>query len=65
MRKNKKYTDVAVSVLVDSWKKGKCEGNSREMKRVSFLGSKELIGNIINVRVTNPLEWILHGESVK
>lgn len=62
MRKNQKYKDKIVSVLVDSWKKGKCEGNSREMKRVSFTGTKDMIGSIVVVRITNPLEWILHGE---
>lgn len=62
MRKNQKYKDKVVSVLVDSWKKGKCEGNSREMKRVSFTGVKDLVGSIVDVRITNPLEWILHGE---
>jgi len=62
MRKNQTYKDKVVSVLVDSWKKGKCEGNSREMKRVSFSGTQSMIGNIMDVRVTEPLEWMLHGE---
>lgn len=62
MRKNQKYKDTVVSVLIDSWKKGRCEGNSREMKRVSFSGTKDMIGNIVDVCVTEPLEWILRGE---
>jgi tRNA-2-methylthio-N6-dimethylallyladenosine synthase len=64
MQKNQKYINTTVSVLVDSWKKGKCEGNSREMKRVSFSGTKEMIGSIVNVCVIEPLEWVLKGEYV-
>lgn len=64
MRKNQRYKDKVVSVLVDVWKKGKCEGNSREMKRVSFTGEKDLIGSIVDVRIINPLEWMLHGDMI-
>ncbi len=64
IRKNQKYKNTVVSVLVDSWKKGKCEGNSREMKRVSFPGEKDMIGRISNIHITHPLEWMLHGDAV-
>ncbi|MEI6510882.1 MAG: tRNA (N6-isopentenyl adenosine(37)-C2)-methylthiotransferase MiaB [Candidatus Uhrbacteria bacterium] len=43
---------------------GTCLGNSREMKLVRFPGGKELLGQIVNVRVAKAEKWILDGEIV-
>ncbi|MBU1146461.1 tRNA (N6-isopentenyl adenosine(37)-C2)-methylthiotransferase MiaB [Patescibacteria group bacterium] len=63
LEKNQKYVGKVVSVLVDDYKKGKCVGNSREMKRVRFPGKKNMIGKIFNVKIDKAFEWILEGEA--
>lgn len=42
-------------------KPGMCLGNSREMKLVSFPGGKDLVGQIVEVKVDKPEMWILYG----
>lgn len=64
LEKNQQYKDQIVSVLVDSFNDGNCEGNSREMKRTRFKGDKSLVGQIVPVKVTNPMTWLLKGELV-
>lgn len=63
LRKNQKYVGAVVSVLVDSCEKGICSGNSREMKRVNFSGTKDMIGKIISVQIDRAVEWILYGSA--
>jgi tRNA-2-methylthio-N6-dimethylallyladenosine synthase len=41
---------------------GMCFGNSREMKLVTFVGGKELVGEIVNVKITKAETWILEGQ---
>ncbi len=43
---------------------GMCFGNSREMKLVRFPGAKELIGEIVEVKVVKAETWILEGEKI-
>ena len=43
---------------------GYCFGNSREMKLVRFVGEKELIGEIVNIKITKADTWILEGEII-
>jgi tRNA-2-methylthio-N6-dimethylallyladenosine synthase len=40
---------------------GMCLGNSREMKLVSFPGKKDLIGQIVDVKIEKAEKWILTG----
>ena len=40
---------------------GTCFGNSRELKLTSFPGTKDLVGQIVNVRVEKAGRWILEG----
>ncbi len=40
---------------------GYCYGNSREMKLVRFQGEKDLVGTIVNVKVTRADKWLLEG----
>lgn len=60
-RKNQKFLNQTVSVLVDKCEDGICSGNSGEMKLVQFPGNENLIGTIVNVKITNPETWILRG----
>lgn len=62
LRKNQKYLNQTVLVLVDKYQSGVCEGNSSEMKRVEFAGDKELLGKIINVKIGWSGAWILRGK---
>ena len=41
---------------------GTCFGNSREMKLVSFEGGKELVGQIVDVKIERAEKWILYGK---
>lgn len=59
--KNKKYQDQTLSVLVDSFKNGWCEGNSREMKRVSFKGEESQVGKICDVKIFKTDTWMMWG----
>ncbi|MBU4421515.1 tRNA (N6-isopentenyl adenosine(37)-C2)-methylthiotransferase MiaB [Patescibacteria group bacterium] len=62
LRKNKKYFNQTVEVLVDGCRAGNCYGLSREYKRVVFKGDKRLIGEIVNVKIIKAKEWELNGE---
>lgn len=63
-RKNQKYVGQEVEVLVENRAGGLCSGNSREMKLVQFVGSPDLIGKIIRVRIKEAKEWVLLGEKI-
>ncbi len=43
---------------------GTCLGNSREMKLVRFSGPKELLGQIVNVKINKAEKWILDGQKL-
>ncbi len=43
---------------------GMCFGNSREMKLVRFPGAKDLIGEIVNVKIVEAKTWVLIGENI-
>ena len=45
-------------------KPGMCSGNSREMKLVTFEGGKELVGEIVDVKIVKAGTWILEGELI-
>jgi len=60
-RKNQKYLNQIVSVLVEKCEEGICEGNSSEMKLTQFPGDESLIGRIVEVKVMRPEMWILRG----
>lgn len=62
LKKNQKYSGQVVSVLVEKCDKGICTGNSREMKVVQFLGSPDLIGKIVLVKIIQAEMWRLKGE---
>lgn len=61
LRKNQHYVGRTVEVLVESCDKGLCSGNSREMKRVNFAGSLDMVGTLVPVTIDKAVEWILYG----
>lgn len=55
-------------VLVEGVSKGnvsRLSGRSRTNKLVNFDGSKDLIGKLINVKITEPHTWSLLGEIIR
>jgi len=63
-KKNQKYLNREVSVLVDKFQKGYCFGNSNEMKLVKFSSKKDLTGKIVKVKIDKAETWILYGNNV-
>jgi len=61
LRKNQRYVGMVVSVLVDTYSKGVCGGNSKEMKRVQFKGASDSIGRIMDIHIDSAREWMLYG----
>ncbi|KKU27323.1 MAG: (Dimethylallyl)adenosine tRNA methylthiotransferase MiaB [Candidatus Magasanikbacteria bacterium GW2011_GWA2_46_17] len=60
-RKNQAYVGKVVFVLVERCENGVCSGNSREMKRVQFLGDKSMVGQIVDVEIARADVWVLEG----
>lgn len=64
-KKNQKYDGQEVLVLIEKYKDGFCYGNSREMKLVKFSSDKNLVGEIVKVKINKAEKWILYGNLVK
>lgn len=60
-KKNRIFKGEIVSVLVDKCEDGVCMGYSSEMKLVHFVGSKDLVGAVVNVKITWTDTWLLRG----
>lgn len=60
--KHKKFIGKTVKVLVEKCVKGICEGRSEHFKRTQFKGNKQLIGQIVPVKITDAGEWHLTGK---
>ena len=61
----KKYADLkskTLEVLVEKCMKGVCEGRSSEFYLVKFEGSADLVGKMVQVKITKPREVELWGE---
>ncbi|NQV90295.1 tRNA (N6-isopentenyl adenosine(37)-C2)-methylthiotransferase MiaB [Candidatus Uhrbacteria bacterium] len=43
---------------------GFCYGNSREMKLVRFVAGSEMVGKIVEIRITKADMWVLEGEII-
>ena len=52
---------VSVLILGDSDKEDKCMGYTDNMKLVNVLCDKELVGKIIDVKITDAKTWSLEG----
>lgn len=64
-KNNKKYVGTVQKILVEGYSKNNPEmltGRTDTNKVVIFEGSKELIGNIIYIKVVSQHKWYLKGE---
>lgn len=65
LRKNQKFVDNIVNVLVERIEEGKAWGSSREMKLTCFPSNDEtLVGKEVSVKIIKALTWQLQGELV-
>lgn len=66
--KNKEYLGKTIEVLVDDISKNdknKLSGRTRTGKLVNFIGDKEHIGKLVNVKITEALSFSLNGEELR
>lgn len=67
-RKNEQLNGEVVEVLVEGESKNNPDilaGRTRTNKLVNFKGSKECIGQLVHVKITEPQTWTLKGEQVQ
>lgn len=67
-RKNDQLRDQVVEVLVEGASKKNDEvlsGRTRTNKLVNFRGPTDLVGKLVDVRITEPQTWTLNGELVQ
>lgn len=66
LEKNQAYLGRTLEVLVERQDAftGEFEGRSREMKVVQFPSTTPLVGQLVSVRITQALPWVLKGELV-
>lgn len=67
-QKNEALQDQVVEVLVEGESKNNPEilaGRTRTNKLVNFKGSKESIGKLVQVKITEPQTWTLKGEQIQ
>jgi tRNA-2-methylthio-N6-dimethylallyladenosine synthase len=68
LRRNEALRDQVVEVLVEGESKNNPEvlaGRTRSNKLVNFKGSKDSIGKMVHVKITEPQTWTLKGEQVQ
>jgi tRNA-2-methylthio-N6-dimethylallyladenosine synthase len=59
---NKRFDGRTVKVLVEKYRNRICEGRSEHFKTVKFKSDEDLTGKMVEVKITNPREWLLEGE---
>lgn len=59
-----RFLGHTVKVLVESQEGKKCLGRTGHYKTVQFSSGRKILGQIVPVRITKALEWILEGELV-
>lgn len=67
LKSNEKLRDHMLEVLVEGESKNNPEilsARTRTFKLVHFKGPKELIGQVVQVKITEPQTWLLKGELV-
>lgn len=65
---NDEYLDSIVEVLVEGPSKNdpaKYTGRSRTGKVINFSGQGDLIGKLVNVRITEVFSWFLNGQMIE
>ena len=66
-KRNKEYEGKIVEVLVEGTSKNddtKFMGRTRTGKLVNFIGNKDSIGNLVNIKITKAHSFSLYGEEV-
>jgi tRNA-2-methylthio-N6-dimethylallyladenosine synthase len=61
---HERFLGKTVQVLVESQEGKKCLGRSEHFKTVQFSSGRNLLGEIVPVKITKAMEWILEGELV-
>lgn len=67
-KRNEAYVGKVLKVLVEGPSKKNedvLSGYSEENKLVNFKGSKDLVGKIVNVKITLAKSWTLEGEAIE
>ena len=64
-KKNEKFLNKVVDVLVEEEKDGFLLGKSRHFKTVKFKGKKDLIGNFVKVKILKVEPFGLFGKLIK
>ncbi len=59
-----RFIGRTVEVLVETQNKGICLGRDPNFKTVQFKSDKDIIGEIVQVKITGHLPWILEGDLV-
>ena len=62
LNKNKQCIDKVFPVLVESAEDNNLTGRTEHFRLVHFKGSKELIGEIVNVKITNVKTFHMEGK---
>lgn len=65
VEKHQRYLGQTVNVLVETCEEGLCKGRTREFFETHFRGSAALIGEEVDVLVTDTKIWTLEGEMLK
>jgi len=63
-KKNQEYVGKKVSVLVERYNDGWCEGNSSEMRLTRFKGEESMVGTIQSPEIYKADTWLLWGRMV-
>jgi tRNA-2-methylthio-N6-dimethylallyladenosine synthase len=61
---NAKHLGETVEVLVDKQAKGRWTGRTRGMTLVHFADERDLMGKLVDVKITDTSPWYLLGEAV-
>ncbi|MFN0074065.1 MAG: tRNA (N6-isopentenyl adenosine(37)-C2)-methylthiotransferase MiaB [Chloroflexota bacterium] len=63
-RRNRAFQDQIVEVLVEGQSKGKWYGRTRNNKLVHLADPTDLVGQLVDVRITQTSPWSLQGEVI-
>ncbi|MFA6486333.1 MAG: tRNA (N6-isopentenyl adenosine(37)-C2)-methylthiotransferase MiaB [Candidatus Magasanikbacteria bacterium] len=62
LEKNQKYLGQTARVLVDKCIERICSGITDDLKFAQFLGTPDLVGQFVKIKITQPMAWVMRGE---
>ena len=62
LKSHERFLGRTVNVLVESQKGKTCLGRSEHFKIVQFKSGRKLLGQIVPVKITKALAWMMEGE---